>query len=494
MKFLATLDRRMPSLWPLRRAILLLTLVLSSVAVAFPAGAVTLPAAAVALPAVTVAQERPWWEELDDETLSSLIDEALSSNPDLSGAVQRIAQAEATSVRSRAALMPTVSLDAQGAVAPLSGLGFQFGGLPIGGDPTASRPSLFYTGSGSLTARYNLTSWGSEYRALESSRLRAAASRGDSDAIAVTLTTQVAEAYLDAVSAREQLAIIERQVTASQQLADVTLLRYESGQATALDVLQQRQQLATARANLPLTQASLRVALERLHALLARDASARPPEVPDRLPAVPVVESEFAASVRGSATGTASSMFDRPDVRGAEARLQASLRDASGARWSRLPRLDLSVNTGVQLFRATELATQSTWGGSLSFSVPLFDGFDRSGRIREAVAGAGAAEASLQQVEALAVSEVRSATAQQEEQTKQLEAFQEQLDASTLAYDESRRRYLVGIASFLDVLNALNGMQQAELNVVRTKRNVLGSWIQLRQAVGGGWTRGLGRE
>ncbi len=441
-------------------------------------------------PARTAAQALPWWDVLDDNTLGALIDEAFSMNPDLMGAVQRIAQAEASSLRSRAAILPTLTFDAQGSAAPLSGLGFQFGGLPIGGDPSASRPSLFYTGSGGVTARYNLTSWGAESRAVESSRLRAAASRGDSDAIAVTLATQVAEAYLDAVSAREQRAIIEQQVTASQQLADVTLLRYRSGQATALDVLQQRQQLATAKANLPLTEASVRVALERLHALLARDASAAPPDVPDRLPAVPVAAQDFASG----ALGAAFVMFDRPDVRGADARLQASLRDASGARWSRLPRLDLSLNTGVQFFRVSELASQSTWGSSLSFSVPLFDGFDRRGRIQEAVAGAGVAEASLRQVEALAVSEVRSATAQQEEQTKQLEAFQEQLDASTLAYDESRRRYLVGIASFLDVLNALNGMQQAELNVVRTKRNVLGSWIQLRQAAGGDWTRGLGRE
>ncbi len=444
----------------------------------------------LAAPARALAQDRPWWEALGDDTLGALIEEALSRNPDLTAAVRRIAQAEASSVRSRAALMPTLSIDAQGGVAPLSGLGFQFGGLPIGGDPTVSRPSLFYTGSGNLTARYNLTSWGAEYHAFESSRLRARASGGDSDALAVALTTQVAEAYLDAVSAKEQLRIVAQQVTASQQLADVTRLRYESGQATALEVLQQRQQLATARANLPQTQASLRVALERLHALLARNAEAPPPDVPERLPAVPI-----AGPPLSSATpGVAFSIFDRPDVRGAEARLQASLRDASGARWSRLPRLDLSFNTGIQFFRATQLSTQSTWGSSLSFSLPLFDGFDRSGRIREAVAGAGAAEASLRQVEALAVSELRSAAAQQEEQVKQLEAFQDQLDASRLAYDESRRRYFAGIASFLDVLNALNGMQQAELNVVRTKRNLLGSWIQLRQAAGGGWTRGLGRE
>ena len=445
---------------------------------------------AVAVPTGVVAQDRPWWQALDDPTLNALIDEALVMSPDLSGAVQRIAQAEATSVRSRAALMPILSLDALGSVAPLSGLGFQFGGLPIGGDPTASRPSLFYTGSGNITARYNLTSWGAEYRALESNRLRADASRGDSDAVALALTTQVAEAYFDAVSAREQLAIIEQQVTANQQLADVTQLRYRGGQATALEVLQQRQQLATTRANLPLTRAALRVALERLHALLARDAEAPTPEVPGRLPAVPVADLAFASAP----TGLGFPLHERPDVRGADARLQASLSDASGARWSRLPRLDLSVNAGLQFFKATELSTQSNWSSSLTFSVPLFDGFDRSGRIREAVAGVEAAEASLRQVEVQAVSEVRSAAAQQEEQVLQLEAFQEQFDASRLAYDESRRRYLVGIATFLDVLNASNGMQQAELNVVRTKRNVLGSWIQLRQASGGGWTRGLGRE
>ena len=134
---------------------------------------------AVAVPTGVVAQDRPWWRALDDPTLNALIDEALVMSPDLSGAVQRIAQAEAMSVRSRAELMPTLSLDALGSVAPVSGLGFQFGGLPIGGDPTASRPSIFYTGSGNITARYNLTSWGAEYRALESNRLRADASRGD---------------------------------------------------------------------------------------------------------------------------------------------------------------------------------------------------------------------------------------------------------------------------------------------------------------------------
>ena len=65
---------------------------------------------AVAVPTGVVAQDRPWWQALDDPTLNALIDEALVMSPDLSGAVQRIAQAEATSVRSRAAETATRSL------------------------------------------------------------------------------------------------------------------------------------------------------------------------------------------------------------------------------------------------------------------------------------------------------------------------------------------------------------------------------------------------
>ena len=53
---------------------------------------------------------------------------------------------------------------------------------------------------------------------------------------------------------------------------------------------------------------------------------------------------------------------------------------------------------------------------------------------------------------------------------------------------------MAGLATVLDVLNAMNGMQQAELGVIRTQRTVLASWISLRQSVGGPWTQGLRRR
>lgn len=72
----------------------------------------------LASPAESAVQDRPWWEVLGDNTLGALIEEALLMSPDLTAAVQRIAQAEASSLRSRAPLLPTLSIDALGSVAP----------------------------------------------------------------------------------------------------------------------------------------------------------------------------------------------------------------------------------------------------------------------------------------------------------------------------------------------------------------------------------------
>jgi len=302
--------------------------------------------------------------------------------------------------------------------------------------------------------------------------------------VALDLVGQVAQTYLDVLSAAGQVEVIARQLEVGEQLTEVSQFRYERGEATALEVLQQRQQLATLRATLPPAQVELRLAQARLETLLGRDPARTSVDFSAELPPVPMAS----ASISG---------FDplgRPDFRGAVNRSEAADERVSAAKWSVLPTVDLSANTGSQFFRSIATTTQSTWGASLTVSLPIWDGLDRSGRVREASANARAARSSLEQRRLDAQGEVVSARIQQEGQQRQLSALRDQLDASERAFEESRRRYLAGLATVLDVLNAMNGMQQAELGVIRTQRIALASWIQLRQAVGGPWTQGLRRR
>ena len=433
----------------------------------------------------------PWWEVLEDPTLTDLLRRAAEANGDITAAVARIRQAEGVAVQSRASLLPTVSLDGQTNAGPLNGLGFQFGGIPRGDGSPQSLPDRFYSGSANATLRYRLTSWGSEYRALQASRLDAMASRGDADGVVLGLLGQVAEAYFDAVSASEQVDILEGQLEVGRQLAELTQLRYEQGEATALEVFQQRQQYATTQANLPPVRAEHRSSVARLEALVGLlpggGQFSLPRSLPD-LPGQPSVSMTFS-------TGTEpSGFFDRPDIRGADARLDAAGFRAARARWDLLPTVDFSANVGSQFFRSLDTRSQSNWGAALTVSIPLIDGLARSGRRQETGEGRRAARASAEQLRRTAAFEMASADVIQQEQRAQLEALEEQVTWSERAFQESRRRYVAGLASFLDVLTALNGLQQAQLGVVRTRRGALAAWIQLRQSAGGPWTQGLRRR
>jgi NodT family efflux transporter outer membrane factor (OMF) lipoprotein len=425
----------------------------------------------------------PWWEELGDESLTDLLRAAVQANGDLDAAVARLAQSDATADRARAALLPTHSLDGQANTGPLDGLGFQFGGIPRGGEG-ASLPPRFYTGSATARARYRLSAWGSEYRSLKAARLESLARRGDADGVALDLIGEVAQTYYDLLSAARQVDVIRRQLDVGEQLTELSQLRYERGEATALEVLQQRQQLATVRASLPPARVELELARTRLETLLGRDPAQASVALEAELPEVP----------RAAADLPDVQVLDRPDLRGAADRREAADARVSAARWSRLPTIDLSANTGSQFFRSLGTSTQSTWGASLTVSLPLWDGLDRSSRVREADAEARASRSSVEQLQRVATAEAVAARVQQEGREAQLAALEDQLEASRRAFEESRRRYLAGLATVLDVLNAMNGMQQAELGVIRTKRTVLASWIQLRQAVGGPWTQGLRRR
>ena len=445
--------------------------------------AAALPSAAKAQSGVTPATT-PWWDELGDSTLTGLLRSAMEANGDLDAAVSRMLQAEAAADRSRAELMPSLSLDAQASTGPLDGLGFQFGGIPRGDGSSGPTPSLFYTGSATARASYQVSSWGAQYRTLKASRLEAMARRGDEDGVALGLVGQVAQTYYDVVSARAQIEVIARQLEVGEQLAQVAQLRYERGEATALEVLQQRQQLATTRATLPPARVDLRLAQSRLESLLGRDPSEASVVVDAELPGVGDAEVE----------ANRIDPLARPDLRGAADRFQAAEARVSAAKWSVLPTVSLSASTGSQFFRSVGTTTQSTWGASMTVSLPVWDGLDRSARVREASADARANRSSLEQLSLNALAEVVSARVQQEGQQAQLDALRDQLEASERAFEESRRRYLAGLATVLDVLNAMNGMQQAELGVIRTQRTLLASWIQLKQAIGGPWTQGLRRR
>jgi NodT family efflux transporter outer membrane factor (OMF) lipoprotein len=425
--------------------------------------------------------EQPWWRQLGDARLTELVEESLTASFDLAVARDRVLQLEAIARQSRAALLPSVSIDVAtsgtpGAVNPCLLGGFS--AAAVG----AARPSVCYSGSAMLVASLQADIWGRAWTGFRAALLDAAASRDDRDGQAAALAAAVAQTYLDAVTARAQLEIAQRQLEVNEKFLTLIEARFEQGAATALDVLQQRQQVAAGSAALPRARAAVRVARQQLAVLLGRSPSGDLPAVGSTLPDV------------GDAppTGTPAGLLEaRPDLRAVRSRTVASEQRAKSTFRAMLPSLRVSGQIGYQGNYAQELDTLDTWSVGAALTLPLFEGGRAWAAYEQAEAARSAAVNSGWQATLDAIQQVESALVRDSEQRKHLDAIQVQHEAARLAFEEARARYLNGIDNYLNVLTALGIYQAAQLQLLQARHDAAVSRVQTYHALGGSWTLGL---
>ena len=221
---------------------------------------------------------------MNDPLLNDLVDEALANNYDLRTAAARVDQAHASKWQALTPTLPTLSADLNANAAPLNGLGFAFGGLPR--SPDADEPTIFdpyFTGAAMLNARVT-ADLGSSIMNFRASGIEASASETDLKAQGAAVASRIASAYFDVVAAQAQVLVIEKQIASNRSLVEVVQMRYERGESSALDVLQQRQQLQSAEASLPQARSQARVLRFQLGLLVGRDAPVELAEAPSKFP------------------------------------------------------------------------------------------------------------------------------------------------------------------------------------------------------------------
>ncbi|MCB9676059.1 MAG: TolC family protein [Alphaproteobacteria bacterium] len=420
--------------------------------------------------------EGAWWDTFGDPGLSQIMTAAVSANRDLRASVARAHATNAASKQTFASVSPQISFDVSGTLAPTATRGFQFGGFQVPGAPEP--PKTYQTGSAAFTAAWEPDVFLKNTENIRASRHDARAAEGDRDAVILAFATRVAEGYFDLVTARQRVEIVERQQQATEALLEIVELRYQGGDATAVDLLQQRQQAATVRAQVPLARAQVTTLEQQLAVALALPPATVVPGVSERLPALPPVP---------DAGIPADLVLSRPDLRAAEYRLDAATARKNTAVRQLLPTLRIQGQAGWQFFNETELKSQTFWTASASVSVPLFQG----GRTHYGIESARAAEVAnvhaYTQLAANAVLEVESALVLERQRAAHLEATSAQEEAARQAWEEARTQYVAGIGNYLALLTSQTTHQAAELAKLDSQRQLISARIQLHDALGGSW-------
>lgn len=422
----------------------------------------------------TVPAPAEWWHAFADERLHSHITETLRANFQLRQAWDRLRQAQAQARIAGADGRLAAEL---GGGASLTRTVDRDPALPaLSSDDTEDRYFV------NLGLSYEADLWGRIAANRDGAVLRAAATREDAEATALLLTGSAADLYFTILEQSALIGLVEEQIATNQQFVDLTELRFSLGEGSAVDVLQQRQQVAATRSQLPTVRATLETAQLQLAVLQGR-APQRASAVVGQLPPLPPLPQLPTPEAL---------IHARPELRAALFRLEAADEDLAAAVAARLPRLTFGLSYDVSatdLGRLFEREVGSLIGNLVG---PLIDGGRRKSEIRRREAALQEQLNGLCQAFLDALLEFEQLIARDRYQGELRARLDEELALARQTVDESRSRYANGTDTYLSVLTALQRTQVLERRRVSEERTALAIRAQMYRALGGReWTAQL---
>ncbi|HLZ78881.1 MAG TPA: efflux transporter outer membrane subunit, partial [Sphingomonas sp.] len=276
-----------------------------------------------------------WWEALGDPVLNDLVARALAANPNIAIAEARLRQARAALRIEKANELPSANAQAIYAHAHLPGVNFNSNGSNNGSSSTDL--DLFNLG---FDATWEVDLFGGQRRAIEAARAQAGAAEAKLADAQVSLSAEVAQAYVNLRDRQRRIDLSTRSVRMQEQMLALTQQRYDRGTASRLDVTRLQNQLDGTRADITPLNAELEAYLDELATLTGDEPGALDDRLKTAQP-IPLPPAQVAVG------DPAALLQRRPDIRAAERTLAADTAKIGQAEAQRFPKLSFMGIIGL---------------------------------------------------------------------------------------------------------------------------------------------------
>ena len=407
-----------------------------------------------------------WWTQLGDPLLVELIESAQAISPGVAQAQSRIAQARATQVSSRAALLP--SLDGQASASR----GFN-----------EQLASIATTAQAGLQASWEIDLFGGNRAAKAAADERLAGAEALWHEARVSVAAEVALQASSLRTCLAQLRVAERDAQSRGETSRLSQLSERAGFTAPATAALARASAAEAQARASQQRMLCDVDVKTLVALTGWEEPALRARL-DATAAPAAPETLFAI-----ASLPAQVLAQRPDVYNAEREVAAASAEVGSAQAQRYPRLSLSGSVGTAWVRTGGATTDfNTWTiGPLALSVPLFDGGRRGAQVDAARARYDEAAALYRARVRQAVSEVEQALVRLQSTAERNASARTAAEGYRASFDATEARWRGGLASLVELEDARRTSLAAENALVALQHERQAAWIALYRAAGGGW-------
>lgn len=425
-----------------------------------------------------------WWRVFHDPVLTKLINEGYQRNLNLQSTAVRVLQYRALLAQSVGSLYPQQQ-----------GMTGNYTYNRIGGGQLDSiLPPSFTTALMGFKANWEIDFWGKYRRAILANNAAFLASIVSYDNALVTLTADIATAYIKMRTTESEIKITKENIKVQATGLKIARSRYNAGQASLLDVQQAKTELSETESKLPTLRAVLKKEKNALSFLLGG--------LPNQLDKTLAKSKGIPRAPREVAVGIPrDTLRRRPDIYQARLEAVSQLEKIGQTKASLYPAFSLS---GTFAFASNDIFNSSvsdlfSWSNRTitagpSFTWPLLN----YGQITNAVR---AQDAIFQQSMLRYINLVLKA---QEEVQNNINDYLEAKKARTYlkranisaikAFKLALIRYKEGETSFTPVLNAEQQQLRVQTSLVNAEGSIPQSLVALYRALGGGWEIRQGRD
>lgn len=418
-----------------------------------------------------------WWESFHDPVLTKLIEQGYHNNLSVQSAGVRVLQARAELAQSVGQLYP----QQQAAI----------------GDYTYNRigesslenvlPPSFATAALGVSANWELDFWGKYRRAIRANDANFLASFAAYDNALVTLTADIANAYIKLKTDEAQIKITQANIQVQAEGLKIARARFNAGQTSLVDVEQAQTEYSETESSLPPLIADLQQQKDALAVLLGT--------TPEKIDVLLQSKAGIPKAPRTVAVSIPKEMLARrPDI--AEARWQAIAQSESiGAVKANLyPALSLAgsftftsnnINNGSMDNLLQWSHRTITAGPALNW--PILNYGQITNAVRSQDAAFQQALLNYMNVVLKAQQEVQDNIINFIEANKTVISLRKANRSAIEALRIALIRYKEGETDFTPVLNAEQQQLRVQTSLNNAEGSVPGSYVALYRALGGGW-------
>jgi len=410
--------------------------------------------------------------------LIQVYQQALANDATYASARASLAAGKERVPQGRSLLLPTVSLDGSVVKNDAESSPFNEGQIGPNGSLITGGNNDYRTTTHSISLQQPLFRW-ANWQSYQQSKLQQAISEAQFAQAQQDLITRVSQAYFDVLAAEDTLELSRAQKTATTEQLASAKRNFEVGTQTITDTheAQAAYDQVVARELAAIND------LENKRSALQAIIGAAPTALAPLKPGVQLAAPE-PAQIEPWVSSAESQNYG---VVSSELLYESSKRDIQKSRAGHYPTLDLVANARRQTNNGQLIGISGTNNSraiGIQYSVPLFNGFAVTSRVRESIALEDKARSDLEAARRNAAQGARQAFLGVNSGLAQVRALQAAEVSSTSALESNKLGYQVGVRINIDVLNAQRQLYETRRDLSNARYITIMNGLRLKAAAG----------